>query len=105
MSIPFTIKSRLIQTYKEAASKGDAQAAYFISACYRTGFGVKADKEEVIKWAVKAAELGNLEAIKMTAERYEASDMSILFPWLLKAAESGHRASQLRVSRCYEFGF
>src|SRR5256885_801918 len=98
MTIPKAIKARIYRDYQIAASK-DANAAQFLSVCYGSGFGVAFDKEKMVSWAIKAAELGTLDAVKSIASHY-IDDLhaledygTLLFPWFLKAAESGHNDS------------
>ena len=109
MFIPESIKTRMIRTYDAAAANGDAEAMFFLSTCYGSGFGVDADKEKMIAWAVKAAELGNLDAVKAIAGNYDIVDdlpgnRTLLFPHFLEAAKAGHRDSMLQIGRCYYYG-
>src|SRR5947209_3853877 len=105
MAIPKNIKARIVRGYQTAASNGDANAANFLSVCYASGFGVEIDKEEMVSWAIKAAELGTLDPVKSIASYYKLKDLrddgTLLFPWLLKAAESGHNDSIRLVGECY----
>ena len=91
----------MIRTYEAAAAKGDGDAAFFLSTCYEAGFGVDADKEKMIEWAVKAAEHGNLDAVKAIAANYHICDLpsnrTLLFPHFLEAAKAGHRESMSQV--------
>src|SRR3954466_12315908 len=97
MAIPKNIKARIFRGYQTAASNGDANAANLLSICYGSGFGVEFDKEKMVSWAIKAAELGTLDPVKSIASHYRFGILcdygTLLFPWLLKAAESGHRDS------------
>jgi len=108
MTIPKAIKARIVRDYQTAASNGEANAASFLSICYGSGFGVEFDKEKMIAWAVKAAELGTLDPVKSIASYYISEILddygTLLFPWLLKAAESGHNDSMWLVSLCYVMG-
>ena len=108
MPIPKTVKTKMISAYESAASKGDTESAYFLSVCYGSGFGVEIDKEKMITSAVKAANGGHLDAVKMIAEQYDINDLpenrTILFNWLLKAANEGHRDSMVKIAACYLYG-
>jgi len=101
MFIPKSIKSRMIRGYEAAAAKGDTEAMFFLSACYGSGFGMDIDKENMIEWAIKAAERGNLDAVRAIAANYHIfilpDNRTLLFSHLLRAAEAGHRASMLQV--------
>ena len=108
MAIPKNIKARIFRGYQSAASNGDANAANFLCECYAWGFGVEVDQEKMVSWAIKAAELGTLDPVKSIASYYISEILddygTLLFPWLLKAAESGHNDSMWLVSLCYVMG-
>src|SRR5438309_8062621 len=110
MAIPAHIKARIPRGYQTAASNGDVNAAKYLYFCYGLGFGVEVDREKMLSWAIKAAELGDLDPIKDTASlyKYYMDDLgdygALLFPWLLKAAESGHKDSMWQTSDCYKLG-
>src|SRR4051812_35367772 len=110
MAIPTNIKARILHGYQTAASNGDANAAKYLYVCYGLGFGVEVDREKMFSWAIKAAELGDLDPVKDTASvyKYYMDDLGdygpLLFPWLLKAAESGHKDSMWQTSDCYKLG-
>src|SRR5437588_1515396 len=106
MAVPKNIKARILRGYQTAASNGEANAASYLSICYGSGFGVEFDKEKMVSWAIKAAKLGTLDPVKSIASHYkdDVEDLrdygTLLFPWLLKAAESGHKDSIWLVGRC-----
>src|SRR5437588_2125739 len=110
MAIPTNIKARILRDYHTAASNGDSNAAKYLYLCYGLGFGVEVDREKMFSWAIKAAELGDLDPVKDTASlyKYYMDDLgdygALLFPWLLKAAESGHKDSMWQTSDCYKLG-
>src|SRR4051794_5180463 len=110
MSIPANIKARIPPGFQTAASNGDVNAAKYLYLCYGLGFGVEVDREKMLSWAIKAAELGDLDPVKDTAALYKyymddlADYGALLFPWLLKAAESGHKDSMWQISDCYKLG-
>jgi len=108
MFIPKSIKTRLVRNYEVAASSNDAEAAFFLSACYGSGFGVQIDKQMMISWAVKAAEHGNMEAVKAIASQYDILRLppsrGQLVPWLLKAAKAGHCSAMDQIAICYLYG-
>src|SRR5438874_2558536 len=110
MVIPANIKARILRDYQTAASNGDANAAKYLYICYGLGFGVEVDRDKMFSWAIKAAELGDLDPVKDTASlyKYYMDDLgdygALLFPWLLKAAESGHKDSMWQTCDCYKLG-
>src|SRR5947209_2117160 len=110
MAIPAHIKARIPRGYQTAASNWDVNAAKYLYVCYGLGFGVEVDREKMLSWAIKAAELGDLDLVKDTASlyKYYMDDLgdygALLFPWLLKAAVSGHKDSMWQTSDCYKLG-
>src|SRR5436853_481087 len=110
MAIPANVKARILRDYQTAASNGDVNAARYLYVCYGLGFGVEVDQEKMLSWAIKAAELGDLDPVKDTAAvyKYYMDDLgdygALLFPWLLKAAESGHKDSMWQTGDCYKLG-
>src|SRR3954469_16579571 len=103
MTIPKDIKARIFRGYETVVSNG----ANYLSVCYGSGFGVEVDKEKMVSWAIVAAGLGSLDPIKSIASHYKdnVEDLrdlaTVLFPWLLKAAESGHHDSMTVITECY----
>ena len=108
MFIPKSIKTRLVCNYEVAASSNDAEAAFFLSACYGSGFGVQINKEKMISWGVKAAEHGSLEVVKAIASQYDILRLlpsrDQLVPWFLKAAEAGCCSAIDQIAICYLYG-
>src|SRR3954454_20380415 len=106
MTIPKVMKERILHGYETAASN----AANYLSVCYGSGFGVEFDKEKMVSWAIVAAGLGSLDPVKSIASHYKdnVEDLrafaTVLFPWLLKAAESGHHDSMSVIMDCYSLG-
>src|SRR5438270_11665657 len=108
MPISMAIKARLVRSYERDGLENDANAAAFLSVCYGSGFGMGVDKEKMITSAVKAAEGGRLDAVKRIAEQYDINDLpenrTVLFNWLLKAANEGHGDSMVKIAACYLYG-
>src|SRR3954471_3128734 len=99
MAIPAHIKARIPHGYQTAASNGDVNAAKYLYLCYGLGFGVEVDREKMLSWAIKAAELGDLDPVKDTASlyKYYMDDLGdygpLLFPWIF----GGREASRGRI--------
>ena len=53
-----------VMWYRRAAEQGQAEAQFFLGACYGAGKGVPQDVEVAVKWIRKAAKQGNELAIK-----------------------------------------
>src|SRR4051794_4169983 len=108
MSIPPILKTKLSSYYSKEAEKGDAEATFLLAACYGTGFGVEMDKNRMMELCIQAAERGYVDAMKNIASMCEIDvtnktivgiprDIVVVFPWLLKAAESGHPKARLHL--------
>src|SRR5438270_7283819 len=108
MPISMAIKARLVRSYERDGLENDANAAAFLSVCYGSGFGMEIDRKKMITSAVKAAEGGHLDAVKRIAEQYDINDLpenrTVLFNWLLKAANEGHGDSMVKIAACFLYG-
>ena len=58
-------------TYFEMIFEDSAEAKFQLGKCYRSGFGVKQDKEKSEALCIKAAEEGSLSAMRFIAFLYE----------------------------------
>ena len=59
------IMEQNIETLKNAAEQGDAEALYQLGNCYQNGEGVEQDIEKAIEWWLKAADLGHEKASEL----------------------------------------
>lgn len=93
--------------YKKAAVEGDPAAFSGLGACYFQGRGVEKDIKKALLWYEKAAEQGNVQAQRETANIYAgAPDMALKNVerqayWYEKAAGQGDAFSQYAIGNCY----
>ena len=83
-----------IQSLKNKAQRGDAEAQYNLAARYAEGYGVAQDYKQTAYWLMKAAEQGHTEAQFVLGSFYEdgkgvAKDEQQAVYWYRKAAEQG----------------
>jgi TPR repeat protein len=50
--------------FRKAAEQGDAYALYNLGWAYESGLGVSKDRQQAMAWYSKAAEKGNLLALR-----------------------------------------
>lgn len=64
--------------YKRAAEGGLAAAQFMLAACFEMGVGCVEDSAEALKWYMKAAELGDEDAVKKIASLENAISQDAL---------------------------
>lgn len=89
-----------IQSAKNKAQKGDAEAQLELGICYYTGDGVAKDYKQAVYWFKKAAEQGRVEAQYYLGICYYegegvAKDLNQAVYWFKKAAEQGHEDAKI----------
>jgi TPR repeat protein len=95
--------------YKAKAEKGDLKAQNSLGLCYDTGYGVKQDHTEALKWYRKAAELNdataqyNLGCCYYDGEVVE-KDYAEAVKWFRKSAEQNDTRAQNSLGFCYANG-
>lgn len=57
--------------WKDKAKAGDANAQFELASCYYSNIGVKNDYAEAMKWALRAAEQGQPEAMELVGRMYQ----------------------------------
>lgn len=89
----------------ERAEGGDSIAQLSLAEAYRFGRGTPQNQEQAIKWYIKAAEQGNVEAQASlgTLFEYSGQDKEAV-RWYRLAAEQGHSDAQLGLGLAYEEG-
>ena len=98
MKITPALKIKLFKVYEKAAKKNDDVAALFqLAFCYGTGFGIEKSEAKMIEWLITAADHGSLDAMLSLASCCQFKEIprppEIVFSWMLKAAEAGHKKS------------
>ena len=92
--------------YKAEADSGNPEAQYLLSNMYIDGIGVKANKEEGLKWLKSSAENNFPEAqfalsLLYLNGSYVVLDEKEAFKWTLKAAEADNLMAKFTVATFY----
>ena len=87
----------------------EADEAYETGLNYITGYDVKQDSQEALKWFRKAADKGNSDAQKSIGMIYErgegvTQDYAEAMKWYQKAADKGNKHAQYQIGVMYEKG-
>ena len=87
--------NRGVSAYRTAAERGDAEAQYYLGACYLLGDGIPEDKAEAVKWLHKSAEQGHVKAQYQLGMSYffgdgVPEDQAEGVKWFHKAADQGY---------------
>lgn len=83
--------------------------SFFCGSCYANGVGVDKNPNEAFKWYQKAADEGNVEAMKSLGDCYQKGmgvnkNLKEGFEWYQKAVNNGHIVAMFELGICYEFG-
>ena len=94
---------------KNAATKGNAEAQFYLGLCYYSGAGVTKNHAEAVKWFRKAAEQGHAIAQYNLGLCYAnatgvTEDLAEAVKWYLKSAEQGYARAQDGLGVCYYSG-
>ncbi|MDR3470460.1 MAG: tetratricopeptide repeat protein [Devosia sp.] len=85
-----------------AAQNGMHDAVLAMGWFYLNGVGVKADKEEAIRWYRKSARQGDERAMFSLGQiAYIARDYSEALLWFKRAADKGHCRSDFWIGKLY----
>lgn len=91
--------------YKKAADKGHVQSLYYLGIFYSHGRSVKKDKEKAAEIFLKAAELGNADAMSDYGYYLKGkNDPQGSWEWYLKAAEHGSSLAMWNIATRYKYG-
>lgn len=94
-----------IQKLKEEAAKGDSISMNRLGVAYSKGYGGLAiDKATALGWYLKAAKLGNIQAMYNAGVLYEqglgtVQDLSKAKAWYEKAVQGGHAKAKERLEK------
>ena len=88
-----------IQSLKNKAQRGDAEAQYNLAARYAEGEGVAQDYKQTAYWLMKAAEQGNTEAqLSLGVCYYKGFGVTVDLQkakyWVKKAADQGNEIAE-----------
>ena len=95
-----------LDTVRQAAEQGDAEAQYNLGVICNNGEGVPQDDAEAVRWFRLAAEQGYAKAQVELGYRYRwglgvPSDDAEAGRWLRLAAEQGHAKAQIEMALSY----
>lgn len=90
--------------------KKNAEAAYYISQCYFTGYGVQQNNLDGCFFEEEAAKMGSLLAQQRLAQRLlsknDKNSVMLALLWLRKAAEQGDDNIKLNyINFCFDNGY
>jgi hypothetical protein len=93
----------------ELAQVGAAEDQFALASMYHDGRGTVKDPFEAAVWCRKAAEHGNVKAMRTLAACLESSDgvtrdLTEMAKWYRQAAEKDDPESQFRLGVCYKDG-
>lgn len=98
--VPVVYSEQLV----ELAEKGNAEAMFKLSRCYKNGIGVEKNYDKAVELIFKSAENGYVEAQLALGVWLLESHPQEGFKWLYKAAEQGNAMAQQNIGFCYEKG-
>ena len=92
-----------------SAEQGNTTAMFYLSDCYKKGWGVEQDPAQEFYWSKKGAELGDPLCMIALSNCYfngegTEQDYQEALAWDLKAAETGSASGMLGAAICYEAG-
>ena len=92
-----------------SAEQGNTTAMFYLSDCYKKGWGVEQDPAQEFYWSKKGAELGDPLCMIALSNCYfygegTEQDYQEALAWDLKAAETGSASGMLGAAICYEEG-
>ncbi len=93
-----------------SAEEGNSTAMFYLSDCYKNGWGVEQDFEQEFYWSKKGAELGDIGCMIVLANCYFSGegtmqDYKESLAWNLKAAEAGSPSGKFNAAIFYEDGY
>ena len=94
----------------DLASKGSADAQFYLGAMYASGNGVKRDTAQALKWQLKAAEQGHVlaqynAAVLLARGDKSSRNLKEAAKWFEKAGEAGLPEAQLHMGLMHEKGW
>ncbi|MBN2345371.1 MAG: SEL1-like repeat protein [Candidatus Aminicenantes bacterium] len=98
-----------LESYREAAEKGDAHSQAQLGKMYLLGLGVIRDFKLALAWLQKSAAQANGEAQAYLGEMYEKglgvdADMQQAVAWYKRSIVQGHALAQIRLGDLYLSG-
>ena len=98
-----------IKRYRRAAEQGSAPAQFYVSMMYNSGYGVRKDHAEAVKWLLKAVEQDLAPAQNNLGGMYNSGlgvspDYAEAVKWFRMAARQGDVAAQKNLAEKYSNG-
>lgn len=95
--------------FEKHATKGNAEAMWYLGFYYKNGYGTEADIQKSYEWYLKGAEAGDSDAMNSVAICYEEGrgtkeDRKKAAEWYKKGAEAGQMYAMYNWARCCENG-
>ena len=86
-----------VRCFRETANQGFSRAQCGLAICYENGMGVEKSLREALRWALKAAEQGDVDGQRMAGRLYcilpENADPAEGLRWLRDAVAQGDQAA------------
>lgn len=105
LALSYEYSPEAAKWFRKAAEQGHAKAQYFLYSLYRDGLGVAQDQAQAGMWLHKAAKGGSDSAqYSLGIESAMAGNHGEAAKWHRLAAAQGHDKAQLALSRLYRDG-
>ncbi|CAG8612500.1 15864_t:CDS:2, partial [Dentiscutata erythropus] len=92
--------------FLKAANSNDIFAQYFVGQCYETGWNIRKNMKQAIKWYTKASEGGCTIAEYMLGEYYyKLNKYKKAINYLKSAADKGNALAMNTLGICYQKGY
>ena len=98
-----------VKRYRRDAEQGSAPAQFYLSMMYNSGYGVRKNHAEAVKWLLKAVEQDHAQAQNNLGGMYNSGlgvtpDYAEAVKWFRKAAMQGDVAAQKNLAAKYGNG-
>lgn len=103
------VDQEAVNSYRQAASQGNAAAQCLLGAAYHEGQGVPKNYQEAVNWNQKAADQGNASAQYFLGVAYDQGlGVPQNYPeaasWYQKASDQGNASAQYYLGLLYALG-
>lgn len=97
--------NKILRALVNAASDGEASAAFILGRIYAEGWGVMCSPKEAAKWYLSSAEQGNQNAFYFVASAYHFGlgvhrNLGKAFAWFRRAADAGDPEGSYMLAMC-----
>ncbi|CAG8810187.1 12506_t:CDS:1, partial [Dentiscutata erythropus] len=92
--------------FLKAANSDNIFAQYFVGRCYETGWNIRKNTKQAMKWYNKASEAGCANAKRRLGEYYyKLNKYKKAFNYLKSAADKGNALAMNTLGICYQKGY